>query len=218
MTSSSLRVDYLEWLRNETVMLSDTILRWVIEYGYIGIFSVLALGIIGAPIPDEGVLAFAGYLVYEGKLRLIPTMAAAFLGSACGITLSYGLGRTVGDFLVRKFTHAVQLTGDHVDTWYDRVGKWGLLFGFFLPGVRHLIGFGAGIAKLPVPVFARFAFTGAFIWSATFVSAGYFLGREWTLIFGKIRPTLVTSSVVIVSFFLLYILVQQLLRKQKPKA
>ena len=89
------------------------------------------------------------------------------------------------------------------------MGKWGLLFGFYLPGVRHLIGFGAGIAKLPVPVFARFAFTGAFIWSATFVSAGYFLGREWTLIFGKIRPTLVTSSVVIVSFFLLYILVQQ---------
>jgi membrane protein DedA with SNARE-associated domain len=145
-------------------------------------------------------------------------MAAAFLGSACGITLSYGLGRTVGDFLVRKFPHAVKITGEHVDTWYDRVGKWGLLFGFFLPGVRHLIGFGAGIAKLPVAVFALFAFTGAFLWSATFVSAGYFLGREWTLIFGKVRPTLVTSSVVIVSFFLLYILVQHLLRKQKPKA
>ena len=101
-------MDYIEWLRKESVMLSETILRWVIEYGYIGIFSVLALGIIGAPIPDEGVLAFAGYLVYEGKLRLIPTMAAAFLGSACGITLSYGLGRTVGEILVRKFTHAVQ--------------------------------------------------------------------------------------------------------------
>ena len=49
---------------------------------------MLALGIIGAPIPDEGVLAFAGYLVYEGKLQLFPILAAAFLGSACGITLS----------------------------------------------------------------------------------------------------------------------------------
>ena len=72
-------------------MLTETILRWVTEYGYIGIFSLLALGIIGTPIPDEGVLAFAGYLVYEGKMQLFSVLAAAFLGSACGITLSYGL-------------------------------------------------------------------------------------------------------------------------------
>jgi len=199
-------------------MLTETILRWVIEYGYIGIFSVLALGIIGAPIPDEGVLAFAGYLVYEGKLLLVPTMAAAFFGSVCGITLSYGLGRAVGIYLISKFGHAVHVTADkvtHVHTWYDRVGKWGLLFGFYLPGVRHLIGFGAGIAKLPVSVFALFAFTGAFIWSVTFVSAGYFLGRQWTLVFGKIRPTLMTSSIVIVSLFLLYIIGQQFLRQRK---
>jgi membrane protein DedA with SNARE-associated domain len=64
-------------------------------------------------------------------------------------------------------------------------------------------------------VFALFAFTGAFIWSVTFVSAGYFLGRQWTLVFGKIRPTLMTSSIVIVSLFLLYIVGQQFLRQRK---
>jgi membrane protein DedA with SNARE-associated domain len=199
-------------------MVTETILRWVIEYGYIAIFSVLALGIIGAPIPDEGVLAFAGYLVYEGKLLLVPTMAAAFFGSACGITLSYTLGRTVGAYLISKFGHAVHITGEkvtHVQSWYDRVGKWGLLFGYYLPGLRHLIAFGAGVSKLPLSVFALFAFTGAFTWSVTFVSAGYFLGRQWTLVFGKIRPTLMTSSIIIVSLFLLYIVGQQLLRQRK---
>ncbi len=199
-------------------MVTETILRWVIEYGYVGIFAVLALGIVGAPIPDEGVLAFAGYLVYEGKLQIYPLLAAAFLGSACGITLSYGLGRTFGRYLISEFGHTVHITGDnvtHVHTWYDRVGKWGLLFGYYLPGVRHLIAFGAGIAKLPVAVFALFAFTGALIWSVTFVCAGYFLGKEWTLVFGKVRPTLVTSSVVIVSLILLYIVVQRFLDKQK---
>jgi membrane protein DedA with SNARE-associated domain len=95
------------------------------------------------------------------------------------------------------------------------VGKWGLLFGFYLPGVRHLIGFGAGIAKLPVSVFALFAFTGAFMWSVTFVTAGYFLGRQWTVIFGKIRPTLMTTSIIIVSLFLLYIAGQEFLRQRK---
>jgi membrane protein DedA with SNARE-associated domain len=199
-------------------MLTETILRWATEYGYIGIFSLLTLGIIGAPIPDEGVLAFAGYLVYEGKLQLFPTVAAAFLGSVCGITLSYGLGRTVGNYLITKFGRAVQITGDkvtHIQNWYDRVGKWGLLFGYYLPGVRHLIALGAGISKLPLSVFAVFAYTGGFIWSVSFIFAGYYLGREWTLIFGKVRPTLVIGSAITVALFLLYIFVQQYWQKRK---
>jgi membrane protein DedA with SNARE-associated domain len=128
------------------------------------------------------------------------------------------LGRTVGIYLYSNLVMPFASQGDrvsHVHTWYDRVGKWGLLFGFFLPGVRHLIGFGAGIAKLPVSVFALLAFAGAFMWSVTFVTAGYFLGRQWTVVFGKIRPTLMTSSIIIVSLFLLYIAGQEFLRQRK---
>ena len=197
-------------------MLTETILRWITEYGYLAIFVLMALGT--PMLPDEGLLAFAGYLVYEGRLQLFPTMAAAFLGSVCGITLSYGLGRTVGNYLVTKFGPAVQVTEDkvtRVHTWFDRVGKWGLLFGYFLPGVRHLIAFGAGTSKLPLSVFALFAYTGGFIWSVTFISAGYFLGGQWTLVFGKVRPNLVIGSAVTVILFLLYILVRQYWRNRK---
>ena len=80
-------------------MLTETILRWVTEYGYIGIFSLLTLGIIGAPIPDEGLLAFAGYLVYKGQLQLFPTMATAFLGR-----------RVRHHFKLRVGTHCWQLS------------------------------------------------------------------------------------------------------------
>ena len=106
-------------------MLTETILRWVTEYGYIGIFSLLALGIIGAPIPDEGLLAFAGYLVYNENLQLFPTLAAAFLGSMCGITLSYGLGRTIGNYLITKFGPAVQIAGDKVTHVETGLSVWG---------------------------------------------------------------------------------------------
>ena len=196
-------------------MLTETILRWITEYGYLAIFVLMTLG---TPMPDEGLLAFAGYLVYEGRLQLFPTIAAAFLGSVCGITLSYGFGRTVGNYLVTKFGPAVQITEDKVTrihTWYERVGKWGLLFGYLLPGVRHLIAFGAGTSKLPLSVFALFAYTGGFIWSVTIIAAGYFLGSQWTLVFGKVRPNLVIGSAVTVALFLLYIIVRQYWRKRK---
>jgi membrane protein DedA with SNARE-associated domain len=196
-------------------MLTETILRWITEYGYLAIFVLMTLG---TPIPDEGLLAFAGYLVHEGRLQLFPTMAAAFLGSVCGITISYSFGRTVGNYLVTKFGPAVKITEDkvtRVQTWFDRVGKWGLLFGYLLPGVRHLIAFGAGTSKLPLSVFALFAYTGGFIWSVTIISAGYYLGSQWTLVFGKVRPNLVIGSAVTVTLFLLYMLVRQYLRKRR---
>jgi membrane protein DedA with SNARE-associated domain len=194
-------------------MPTETILRWITEYGYLAIFLLMTLG---TPIPDEGLLAFAGYLVYEGRLQLFPTMAAAFLGSVCGITISYGVGRTVGYYLVTKFGPAVKITEDkvtRVHSWFDRVGKWGLLFGYLLPGVRHLIAFGAGTSKLPLSVFASFAYTGGFIWSVTVISAGYYLGSQWTLVFGKVHPNLVIGSVVTGTLFLLYIFVRQYWRK-----
>jgi membrane protein DedA with SNARE-associated domain len=195
-------------------MPTETILRWITEYGYLAIFVLMTLG---TPIPDEGLLAFAGYLVYEGRLQLFPTMAAAFLGSVCGITISYGFGRTIGNYLITKFGPAVKITEDkvtRVQTWFDRVGKWGLLFGYLLPGVRHLIAFGAGTSKLPLSVFALFAYTGGFIWSVTIISAGYYLGSQWTLVFGKLRPNIVIGSVVTITLFLLYMLVRQYLRKR----
>ena len=70
--------------------------HWIGQYGYFGIFALLVLGIVGLPVPDETLLTLVGYLLYRGKLNLAPALAAVLLGSVCGITISYLLGRTTG--------------------------------------------------------------------------------------------------------------------------
>src|SRR5262249_10845952 len=62
----------------------DALFNWVSQFGYPALFSLLMLGIVGLPIPDETLLTFAGYLVFKNELNLIPTLATAFLGSSCG--------------------------------------------------------------------------------------------------------------------------------------
>lgn len=193
-------------------MLPEAILGWVIAYGYLGVFLLLMLGIIGLPIPDEGVLTVAGYLCYRGDLLFVPTLAAAFLGSACGVTVSYGLGWTIGNSLVQTYGHIVHLTPEkvaQVHNWFARVGRWGLLFGYFLPGVRHLTAFVAGTSKLERSVFALFTYTGSFIWSVTFISIGYFLGKKWAQVSPRIYSILGLGSGIVVIFFLLYFLIQR---------
>jgi membrane protein DedA with SNARE-associated domain len=161
-----------------------TIMHWIAHYGYLALFGLLMLGIMGLPVPDETLLTFAGYLIFRGKFALLPTLAAAFFGSVCGMSLSYGLGRTLGRALVERLGHWLHLPPgglDSVEAWYNRRGTYVLLFGYFLPGVRHLTAYVAGWSKLPLPTFALFA------------SAGGYAGRAplspWAMVLGMSGST-----------------------------
>jgi membrane protein DedA with SNARE-associated domain len=166
----------------------EAITNWITQYGCVAIFCLLMLGIVGLPVPDEILLTLVGYLIFAEILHPVPAAVAAFLGSICGITLSYTLGRTCGAPLIEKYGRFVNLKIKHLDQvrrWFNRIGKWTLTGGYFFPGVRHFTGFVAGTSKLQLPVFAGYAYLGALFWAATFISLGYFLGAEWPVIAEK---------------------------------
>jgi len=160
----------------------DNVLQWIATYGYAGIFFLLILGIVGLPVPDETLMTYTGFLVYKGTLHFIPALAAAYLGSVAGITISYWLGRKLGLPLVHrygKYVHFGQAELDRVHNWFHRMGRWTLTFGYYIPGVRHFTAYVAGTADMPFPEFAIFAYSGGFLWCMTFLSLGYFLGERW---------------------------------------
>jgi membrane protein DedA with SNARE-associated domain len=170
------------------------ILAWITEYGYAAIIGLLMLGIVGLPVPDETLLTFTGYLVYRGNLRLPLAFAAALAGSACGITLSYVLGRTFGIKLIHRYGRYLRIREEHVDkahTWFRKAGHWSLTFGYFVPGVRHLTAYAAGMSDLEAPQFALFAYSGACLWVSTFLALGYFLGDRWEAVEQNVHHYLV---------------------------
>jgi len=162
--------------------MENQIENWIAQYGYAAIFGLLVLGIVGLPVPDETLLTFTGYLVFRGRLRLPPAYFSALAGSLCGITLSYTLGRTFGLQLIHRFGRYVHITEERIQkahAWFERVGHWGLTFGYFIPGVRHLTAYAAGMSCVGKRQFAFFATLGGVLWVATFVALGYFLGEQW---------------------------------------
>jgi membrane protein DedA with SNARE-associated domain len=195
---------------------SQTIANWIIQYGYIGLFCLLMLGIVGVTFPDELTMTCSGYLIFKGYLQPGPTIIAAFLGSVCGISLSYTIGRVVGTRLIDKYGHRFHVTPEKlksINAWFERFGKWTLVFGYFLTGIRHLVAIMAGAAKLRISSFALFAYTGALIWSVTFISLGYFLGEQWTHIAGHARTIALILTALVCTAGVIYFLKR---RREQP--
>ena len=173
--------------------------EWIARHGYGAIFVLLMLGIIGLPVPDETLLVFAGYLSSQGTLQLEPTVMTAFLGSVCGISVSYAIGRFLGLPALLKLRPFLHLRAEHLDQahrWMERWGKYSLLLAYFVPGYRHLAAFVAGASLLEPTVFARFAYTGALVWASCFVALGYVAGEEWQHLIPLLHQTLQTAMLL----------------------
>jgi membrane protein DedA with SNARE-associated domain len=158
---------------------------WLAAHGSLALFGLLVLGIAGLPVPGETLLIVAGVLIGQSRLHAMPTYVAAMLGSSVGITISYFLGRAAGVVIIQRHGHRLHIpTGsvDQVRSAFRRAGKWGLMFGYFVPGVRHLTALVAGAACLEFGLFAMFAYVGAGIWSIAFITLGLYLGDRWQFV------------------------------------
>jgi len=202
--------------------LDNTVLQWVSSYGYVAIFSLLMLGIVGLPVPDEFLLTGCGYLVYRGDLSLVPTLIAGAMGSMCGISCSYTIGRILGwKFLhsrLGRFLHINDAQIKRVHDWFDRIGHWALMGGYFVPGVRHFTAIVAGTSRLELRSFALFAYSGAMLWVSTFVFIGYHFGSQWQQMLGVVDRHLKIASIAAGVLIACYLLWRYLSRNKKSAA
>lgn len=108
------------------------------------------------------------------RLLLPSLVSAAILGSL----LSYWLGKSLGKkFFVEVLKWPKQEALDKTHLFYEKYGEIGFLFSLFLPVIRTLAPFLAGVTQMQFIKFARSASMGAVIWVLVCVLAGYFFGN-----------------------------------------
>jgi membrane protein DedA with SNARE-associated domain len=194
------------------------VLAWITQYGYLAIFSLLVLGIVGLPVPDETLLTFTGYLVFSGHLSLPLAFGTALAGSISGITISFYLGRVLGMQVIHRYGGYLRIKEGHFNkahAWFERVGHWALTIGYFIPGVRHLTAYAAGISELAPHHFALYAYSGAVLWVSTFIGLGYFLGDRWKAVEANIHHYLALTGIGIGVLVLAYFVWWKWFRNRK---
>ena len=177
----------------------------ITQFSYWGVFLALAVGILGLPVPDEILMAYCGFLTFQGTMAYVPTLLIAFLGTATGVTFEYLVGRTVGRRLLSRYSAAgTDFRAAHLqdaEAFYRRYGRFALLIGYFVPGIRHLTALLAGMSRIPYALFSLFAYLGGFLWTATFITMGYMLADKWRRVYSYshryILPVVMLAAVFV---------------------
>lgn len=190
-------------------MSSALLMSYVMHYGYLGLYFILGISILGIPIPDETLMVFIGFLTYEGKLNPFLAVVSAASGSITGITVAYFLGRLFQQKVMHHLKkHAGSERLDKAFSWYHRHGGKLLTVGYFIPGVRHLSGYIAGLSRLSYQSFAFFAYLGAVLWVSVWVIVGRLLGSRWETLLPIIHRYALflgaMAAALFLTFYLLY--------------
>ncbi|WP_034671950.1 VTT domain-containing protein [Ectobacillus panaciterrae] len=185
------------------------VMTYIDQYGYFLLFFGLMLELIAVPFPVEFLMSYSGFLVYQGHLNWMGSILLAGAGSSIGVTITYWIGYRLGNPFFEKYGHRILLSPDKLkktSDWFNKQGNKVLIVTYFIPGVRHITGYFSGITKVSFRTYAMYAYTGAFIWTGTFISLGKALGPHWEQFHGAVKKYLILLgcllSVIILTLYL----------------
>jgi len=188
-------------------MSSTLVIHYITQYGYLGLYFILLISILGLPLPDEFLLTFVGFMSFSGQLNPILAIISSAVGSMTGITIAYFLGRFFeAKVLAHLKKHAGSERLEKVLRWYRNHGGKLLTVGYFIPGVRHLSGYVAGLSRLSYRNFASHSYLGAVAWTSLFIVLGRTLGSRWETILPIIHRYSILLGVISAVFFLAFYL------------
>ena len=150
---------------------------WVSNWGYGGIFLLMAMESSIIPVPSEIVIPPAAFLAAQGHLSMTGVILAGTAGSYIGSVLSYWVSLAVGRPIIARYGKFFFLGEDKVaraETWLARYEAGGIFFARLLPVIRHLISIPAGILRMNFAVFSLMTILGAGIWCGVLA----FFGRK----------------------------------------
>jgi membrane protein DedA with SNARE-associated domain len=186
------------------------------QCSYIGVFVLMALESMIAPVPSELVMPFAGFLIFMGQFDVVPVIVASSLGSIVGSLLSYGLGM-LGEPVVLRYGRYLLLNPHHLEwtkTFFARHGGKTIFIARFIPVVRHLISIPAGLARMPLIPFILYTLVGATLWNGFLTYLGVRLKENWQVIqhYTHILDYFVVAGLIGVVVYLVW----KLKRARKP--
>lgn len=138
------------------------------DWGYAGVFLLMAVESTVFPLPSEVVVPPAAYWAQQGHMSFWGVVLASTFGSWFGSTISYWVARRLGRPLILQYGKYVFVPEKKwllAESWINQFSVGGVFFARLLPVVRHLVSLPAGAARMNFRNFSLATLTGSFLWS-----------------------------------------------------
>lgn len=187
--------------------LAQFLVDQIFEFGYLGIFILMAIESSFIPFPSEIVLVPAGYLASQEKMSISLIAINAIAGSMVGAFINYYLAYFVGRKFLEKFGKYFFIsenTLQRMDTFFEKHGCVSTFTGRLVPAVRQLISIPAGLAHMNLAKFSIYTALGAGLWSMILILLGYFIGENQELINQYLKQITFTIVMLVIMFSIIY--------------
>lgn len=155
---------------------------WV--YGILFLIVFVETGVVIMPfLPGDSLLFAAGMLAAQDPeslnvwLVIVLLIIAAFLGD----TMNYTIGKYLGNKALNIRIFGRQFVKqEHIDKtngFFEKYGPRTIIIARFVPIVRTLAPFVAGVGRMRYAVFLSYNIIGALVWVIGLTLAGYYLGK-----------------------------------------
>lgn len=168
--------------------MSLELVGFIKSLGYLGTWGVLfaECGILfGVLLPGDSLLFTLGILARRGMFELdimiAGCVASAFLGNLFGYEIGKRYGLKFFKKYARRFITEDQL--DKTNTFFNKHGITTIILARFVPIMRTITPFLAGVVRMDYRMFVVHSFIGSLIWAGGLPLLGFYFGRfipdEW---------------------------------------
>ncbi len=176
----------------------------VLVYGILFLIVFIETGLVVMPfLPGDSMLFIAGTFAAAGLLDIRLLIAILFIAAVVGDASNYWIGKFFGEKVFMKFIKPAHI--DKTKVFYEKHGKKTIVIARFVPIVRTIAPFVAGVGKMEYSTFLAYNLVGGFLWVLAFTLGGFLFGN---IPFVKDNLTLITFGIIFVSiipFFVAWI-------------
>lgn len=127
-------------------------------------------------LPGDSLLFVAGAFAAKGSLQISLLLLILIFAAILGDTINYFTGHYFGE----KAYKSRFIKKEHIqrtENFFKKYGKKTIIIARFVPIVRTLAPFVAGVGKMHYSTFAAYNICGGIFWVSLFSLAGYFFGN-----------------------------------------
>lgn len=208
-----LSAGFLSWFTSDLGLMTVLAQNWLLGTLPIAVIIFVETGLVVMPfLPGDSLLFAAGAFLGVGGMPLLPSMLIFTLAAVAGDAANYAIGRSS---LGQQIVSRGWVKRHHIDqtrSWFDRFGGPTITIGRFIPIVRTVAPFLAGLSGMQARQFFVFNILGGVVWCGLLTSAGFWLGKiPW------VRGHLHLLSVGIVAVSILPVVAHRLTQRTNTK-